>query len=361
MIARFKVLLPFTLSVPQGENLTSHESRHDAYVLKIYPPTQATLSAADFEPVSLSSVSLRSVLDRLRPVDVQQTTEIILMDGTPTVQANLLQLDFIKSEFDRRRPEKPLPHDQGDPSIQFVFVTLNNFLARVRTLTRASQLRPLNPDQAIWRLDYLDDEGKELPHDPSLVRRRLAAHVQFRVCGINTEVWSKIMSLMPAFTPYSWDSLLLDAEGLLPDVGVSIVVAYSALENFISWSLDHLASAANLPPGLWRWINDRNQWYQEPSVKEQYDRLLQVFTGKSLKDQPKLWEAFQNLQDARNSFVHEGKAVIGKNKLEVTPKLARQLVVEAQSVVAWVENLLLEAVRRPQLKTKIEFTLQLRP
>src|SRR5262249_10800817 len=86
---------------------------------------------------------------------------------------------------------------------------------------------------------------------------------------------------------------------------------------------------------------------------------LEVFTGKSLKRDRKLWEAFQNLRSARNSFSHGGKAVIGKgaSAKEVTPEKAAELVGAANAIVDWCETLLPAAVRRPLRSQSINFHL----
>ena len=63
-------------------------------------------------------------------------------------------------------------------------------------------------------------------------------------------------------------------------------------------------------PELWRWINQRGDWRREPTVEEQYDTLLKVLTGHTLKEDQDLWELFKHLKTARNSFVHEGMAKV---------------------------------------------------
>jgi hypothetical protein len=91
---------------------------------------------------------------------------------------------------------------------------------------------------------------------------------------------------------------------LLPEVGPALVLAVTALETLISATLNQLASSANLPSGLWEWINNRGDYRKEPSVEEQFDVLLRVLAGKSLRNQSDLWRGFKDLKEARNSFVH---------------------------------------------------------
>src|SRR2546430_5920135 len=214
----------------------------------------------------------------------------------------------------------------------------------------------LSPQMTFWRLDYLTDTEEELPLNPSVFRRRFGTPVSWRITGMNHHVWSKVRALPTDFTPQIWNNLLLDAEALLPDIGTSITVANAALETFISWCLDQLAPLANLPPELWEWINSRGDWYKEPSVNEQFDKLLRILTGKSLKVEVQLWEALQNLRKARNSFSHGGKPFIG-NK-EVTMELAYTLISRAKEIVDCVEALLPAVNRRPKLERLINFNFQ---
>ncbi len=357
MIARFRILLPFTFSVREGDDVAPFEFVKAPYRVKVYSPCQAAIDPS--ETKAISRVPVRQSLDGVRPADKQNATDAILMDGTPTIQANLLQVDFVKEDFDRRRQEEEgIPtYERGDPSIVLVFEVVNNFLTRMRALTRGGQIKPLGPNNTFWRLDYLTDNQEELPHDPKLRRRELAATVRFRTIGVNKHIWTSIEKLPADFRSATWDNLLLDAGELLPDVGPSIVVAYAALETFISWCIGHLARSANLPPGLWEWIEERDKdHYKQPSVSEGFDVLLRIFTNRSLKDEPRLWECFRNLQSARHSFVHEGRPMIGGE--EVSVKTATRMVSGASEVIDWVERLLPEASRRPRLDRKVEFSFQ---
>jgi hypothetical protein len=90
-----------------------------------------------------------------------------------------------------------------------------------------------------------------------------------------------------------------------------------------------------------------------------HDLLLRVMTGHSLKEEGRLWEAFQNLRSARNAFAHEGRAVLGG--VEVTPEKAAELIGHAKAIADWVERLLPVERKRPKLgrAVKIDVTFQL--
>src|SRR5215469_1401212 len=92
---------------------------------------------------------------------------------------------------------------------------------------------------------------------------------------------AKVASLPQNYEMQTWETLILDAEALLPDVRASVILAFSALETLITVALDYLVTATPTPPELWEWINKRG-WLKEPSVEEQYKDLLKILTNKSL-------------------------------------------------------------------------------
>lgn len=351
-------MLPFTFSVRQADGLTPYEYELPPYRVRIYPPCRAAVNPADLEAVS--PVPAFQVIEHIRPADKQEVITSILMDGAPTVQANLLQIDFLKPDFDRRRPESTAPEvleAHGDPSIVLAFKAANDVLGRVRTITEGTELRSVSPRTDFWRLDYLTDDEKELSADPKLFRRRMGMPYSWRICGINPAVWEALQALPADFQPPAWHTLLLDAEALLPRVGASIVLAYAALETLIEACLNQLAPLSNVPTPLWKWITERHGDDRlTPSVSEQFNELLLSLTGKSLKNENKLWEMLQNLRSARNSFLHEGRAVVGGK--QVTADYARALVAGAKGIANWVEVLLPPELRRPKLEKTTEFMLE---
>ena len=73
---------------------------------------------------------------------------------------------------------------------------------------------------------------------------------------------------------------------MLLDIGISIVLAATALEVFISHILNQLAEKKPdlVSPEIWNWFNDREWPLQNPVVKEQFGDLLKMLGGISLKD-----------------------------------------------------------------------------
>lgn len=340
MIARVYVLLPFSLSLKADDSFPPIATVFGAYTVKLYPPCSSAFDLAD------STVPIVQRGHQLRPADSPILSNSIVMAGSPTVQANLLHLEFYKDTFNRtRRPVQPLP-TEGDPSANTIEEVVNWFLLRLRTIIRGSDLRRVNLGLTPWRLRYLADDGAELPIDSALYREHHSWRVAIKANGVDLPTWTQLQALHPDFWPQPWDTLLLDAEAMLPEVGASIVLACTALEAFIRWLLDELATQHALSPALWRWVNKRSDRRQNPSVEERFDSLLVALAGTSLKDQKELWAAYLNLRKARNSFCHDGKAV-DLNHQAVDHVAAQKMVQQAADIVSWGEALLPAARRRP--------------
>src|SRR5262249_7249194 len=157
---------------------------------------------------------------------------------------------------------------------------INSFLIRLRHVARAGHIRPIDFPACSWRIQYLNDDGTELERDDKLFRSVGTLEVSFRWTALNTPVWEDVHRLPIEFEPLPWEELLLDAHNDLPRVGPAMVLAATALEVFIANILDALAARSPVPAELWNWLNERDDNYlRQPSVEEQYDTLLKVFTG----------------------------------------------------------------------------------
>lgn len=322
MLARLFAILPFNLTVPDGVEFNVYEYEIGGYRVRYFPP-------------------LRS-----EKITARDTPEQLKVNGIPTFQADTLRIDFHKDNFDRRT-EAPI-----DPPDHILRLAINSFLIRLRHVARAAQVRPVNFPLGTWRLQYLNDDETELEQKEGFVRGRGTLQVSFSWIALSKEVWDDIHNLKPDYEPRPWESLLLDATSELPSVGPAIVLAATALEVFISQLLDQLAVTNNTPPELWKWVNARSDRLREPSVEEQYDALLKFFTGHTLKEQKILWESFKNLKSARNSFVHEGVAMLGG--VEVTSEIAQKLITAASDVIALVKQWIPVELHWPEFKHVIQ-------
>jgi hypothetical protein len=268
--------------------------------------------------------------------------------ATP-IPADVLQIDVQRDDFDRRQelfnvdPSKdPLsPARALDPSLEYVLSIANDWLVRLRVVSRTGSYRPLDLAQAFMLVIFVNDDGTQLEPMPGLHRRIVWSPKTWTILGIDQRVWRAVDSLGWGHHALPAQVTLLDAFGLLPDVGPAVVLADIALEVRIAEVLDASVPSTGSSPALWQWITSRQPFFQQPSVKEEFDILLKALTGRSLKDRSDLWEAFGNLRDARNSYVHGGTPSIGKGASAsvVTVSRAQELLLKAQAIMDWLDSL----------------------
>jgi hypothetical protein len=256
----------------------------------------------------------------------------VKVDGAATIQADLIQIDFLKQEFDRSVASV------CDPSYEIIKRVLDWYILRLRHITRAACIRPIDFPMAKWRLVYLNDDESELKQEEGFVRARWGTLTAVNCIALTDTIWNSLHSLPPDYAPLPWESLLLDAAIPGTPHGNAIVLAATALEVFISNVLDRLAETRAKPDKLWECINNRPNYQSEPSVEEQYDKLLSILTGHSLKEDKKLWEAFTHLERARNSFVHQGVIRIGDVPTVVDSPAVATLISAAHQIITKVRG-----------------------
>ncbi|MFE6484104.1 hypothetical protein ACFVGN_14380 [Streptomyces sp. NPDC057757] len=310
---------------------------HLPYPCGLTPNDQLIPSGAAIESAS-----------KLDPISSNESAAEILVDGELAARCNALQIDFHKESFDRRRDVSPLA---ADPPVPLAFNLVNNWLSRLRLLALAPQVKPLEMQKTIWRLTYLGDDEQPLERDEELLRQIFSGVISFSAVGINAELWNAVGSLPWGYEPGATDTLLLDAAGSVEEIGPAIVLAFTALETRIGYALNLLSTMNGVSPAVWDWIQDRGDFRKAPSTIEKFDSLLKAMTRRSLKEELKLWEGFQNLRIARNSFAHDGKAVVGKSKQPVDRQEASRLISVAREIVDWIDGLLPESERRPKFDT----------
>jgi hypothetical protein len=330
MIARLFVLLPFHLTVPDGQQFPVHQAEDSGYGIHFYPPGRS---------------------ENAPPLTDE---EKITIDGVTAFQADALRIDFRKESFDR------CAGTHIDPPEDVIDGAINFFLTRLRHVARAGQVRPVRFPLITWRMRYLNDDESELKEEAGLVRGRGTKSFSASFIALTNKIWTDVFNLPPDYEPPPWESLLLDATVEMPSIGPALVLAATALEVFISRVLDRLAPTKVIPPELWHWINERGggPLRKEPSPVEQYDALLKLLTGHSLKDEPLLWEAFKNLKDARNAFVHEGIAKIGQTP--VSTESANKLIASASDIIAKIREWLPNELHWPEFKYDLTVEIQKR-
>jgi len=324
MRARVHALLPFKLTVPEGSQFTSEPYDIDGYTVIDRPPQKS---------------------DRIWTVDADTT--FVTVNGVKAFDADVLVVDFHKEEFNRARNSQLDKERTNDPSHEIINETLNNQLRRIRYAGREFAVQPIEFPSCGGQLEYTDDDGNELPEQPGLVRKILSRNFSFSFNLCTSEVWSNAQSLPPNFQPPTWDDIRLDAQHALPHIGTAIVLSAVALETFINQIVENLGSKNTDPPGVWAYVTNRSDWYQLPSVEDNFDTMLKLFTGHSLKDEPDLWLAFTEIKNARSQFVHHGVARIGKKGPIVTLPKATNLVGMMNQIIDKVRTWLPEEMRWP--------------
>jgi len=322
MIARVGVLLTYSINVYEGQKFDINPYIEEGYEVRIFPPIKS-----------------KSV----KKQDAFLSGNVSSFGGVPLFQADVIQIDFVKERFDRRK-------DIFDPPSELIERVINGFLTKLRFVTREHQIKPVRLILNAITIHYLNDDGAELPNEKELIRyRALGPELRFKPYAVlNSQIWEDVNRLPPDFVPPEWDCLLLDAIYLLPEIGPAIILAMTALEVFISKILNSLAEKNSIPQELWAWINNRDWWLKEPAVEEQFDVLLRNLADISLKTNNDLWEAFSHLRRARNSFVHDGVAKLGSQALHQAD--AYRLVKAAGDIIEYVRERLPEEMRWPQLQ-----------
>ena len=322
MIAKVNIQIPFSVSIPENETFNIYSYNYMGYDVRIYP------------------------LARSEHADKHSDSENITINGIKSFNADTLQINFLKTEFDRSRG------GEFDPSIKIIEDVANDFLKRLRYVTNAPQIKSLDIKSTNMYTSYLNDDESELPKDKDLVKGRGTQKYYLQIVALNKEVWTDVHSLNPFQILPTWKHLLLDANVILPDVGPSVVLVLTALEVFISKTLDEMAAFKNVNNDLWQWINDRNFFLKEPSLEEQFDFLSRHLIGKSIKENSKLWEAFKDIQKARNSFAHGGVAKI-QDKI-VDEAKARDFIIKAYEIINYIKDSLPKELFWPEFKHDIK-------
>jgi hypothetical protein len=325
MLAVLHIAVPFTMIVPLHVQFNLYAASIDGYEVTFDVPkssgTPATLESPDY----------------------------VLLNEMPAYMADVLEVRCRSDSFDRR------VETEIDPPKTTIAAVVGSFLERLKFVVRAPQVRLVEFPLCRWHLRYLSDDGSELVEEEGFVRGRGAAQFSFGFVALHPNVWDSTHSLPHEYKVEPWHSLLVDARGALPHVGTAVVLAATALEVFIGAVLTRLASESTVPKELWGWITDRGDWQKEPSVEEQFSVLLHVLCGHSLKEDEGLWEAFKNLRTARNSFVHEGRAMLGKQPLQADRAAA--LIDKADQLLVRVREWLPEHMRWPVYAHAVQVTV----
>jgi hypothetical protein len=326
MLARLSVQLPFALSVPEGESFAIYEYELDGYQVRSMPPQRSSLA------------------DRYSDADE------VHLDERKAFNADVAIFEFRKEVINRRRDT------EMEPSHELMSKVLNDFLMRLRFVTKSSLVKLLPFPQVTWRVDYLADDGSALPVEEGLSPGRGGMKYDFPFTALNSQIWEAVHTLEPFQPLPGWRNLLLEALEVLPNIGPSIVLTFTALEVFVSRLHDDLAERGRTDKKLWAWLTDRkNSGARAPRIEERFDFLNDLLLGKSLKSDHRLWEQFQKLRKARNAFAHGGTATIEGQP--VTEEQAKAFIHSAGEIIEFMKRELPEDMLWPDFNFEIKLTV----
>ena len=327
MIAKLAVAVPFTMILPDGTPFETFTYEDGDCKVVILPPGKSDVPIHGDVP------------------------EGVTIANAPAFAGNSLHFEFSKPSFNLDATGTP------EPTNEVLARAVVELVARVRYVTRGFQAYTKFPN-ATWRLEYFNDDGS--PYEPKKgeIRARAGRAMSWSFIAVTPEVWRLAHSLPDDWQPSTWDDILLDAFAAMPKIGTAVVLGATALEVFIAEVMEKLSKHASFPPLLWGWINDRGDWQKEPSPEEQFDQLLEYFTGHSLKSEKELWEAFKNLKNARNKFVHYGVPMVGGKALSELE--AMRLLQKADEIIEWTRKKVPEPIRWEAPRTTADVQFQVR-
>jgi hypothetical protein len=321
------------------------------YRFEVHKPYKSQVTAADRD--FAEGHPLVEVTHRLAAADPQPTP--VKLDGEPATLADALRVDIF-GPLTREPGEGEVGADGvpvEEPAIGMAFAAAERAFQLMRVLAQAPSIRPLSPADCVWILYYVEDDGTPVDPAPPLIRRRLKG--RFTVPSMplirDAALWSAVIDVPDDYEIPPWETLLLDARNLLPEIGPALVLATSAIEARTDDALEQLArSKGENVAALWSWISQRDQYWRRPAFAERLSDMLLALGARSVKEDAALWEGFQNLRNARNDYVHRGVALLGGQP--VTLDKANQLIQNARLTIDWIEEQLPATRRRPRFEGK---------
>ncbi|MFA5089073.1 MAG: hypothetical protein WC552_08605 [Candidatus Omnitrophota bacterium] len=321
MLARVQIPLPFNILVEFNQQFVVPSQEKYGYKILLLPPLRDPTIASNREPT------------------------LFKMNEKDAMLCNTIIIHFFKSEFNRPLFQNKEKSEISDPSAELINEILNYFLLKLRWVTDAPKIHPIDVKRTGWRVDYYKDDMTPLSPD-----NKIHGDIKYAFEGnypkINYEIWMETVYSTHVPGQRNWEDFVLDAYDVLPQVGLSIMLANIALEMFIPNILNQLAQKNGFPNIM---------WYKDPSIEDQYDTLLRILSGHSLKEENQLWEAFKNLRTARNNYVHEGIACI-KNK-QLTEKQTIELLQKMDMIFLKIREWLPEKMQW-ELPKKREFKIE---
>lgn len=319
MIARVAVHIPESLWLQESAQFKPFVAEYNSERVMVYPPLQCPF---EVRPDEDGNFNVNDVYCMLTPVQRERVYPFVRMNGEYVKHANLLQLDFIRADFNRNAG------GEQDPRRDLIEAVVTNIVARLRYTIGAPTFREFKLLDTFWTVRYLDNEGLDLPEEKGRVRGRVNTPFRFRFTGLDLHSWEATQSLSVDFQPQLWERLFLDAQFLLPEVGPALTLAIAAIET---------AADAMIHDRLRGYLKKADALITKNRLGQRLDHVAKQLTGVSLKDEPNaLWDAFDRLRRARNAAAHEGVPVI--DGAVVDDQVALKMILAIRPVLDWIET-----------------------
>lgn len=166
---------------------------------------------------------------------------------------------------------------------------------------------------------------------------------------VTPDSWAELKAVQGSQVT-TWDTLLLDAYNLLPEVGPALVLGLAAVETAATAACSHLAGL-QAPAALWAGLG------RGLRVGDLLGRALTALGRQPLSaDDPSLWDRFLALRTGRNSFCHEGSPHDHRGA-PIFPRQAGDLVHAADDILLWLEAHLPVEHHRPRTAVTVRASL----
>jgi hypothetical protein len=219
MVAKFSILLPFEFLRNHDVDLPPWTLERGECRVEVLAPVQSAARSAN---IAYGDITPQNIRDLVRPSATASPSDQIFMNHSSTVVVDLLQVLVTKNgDFNRER-DALINSIETAPPFALAIQIANEFLSRFRMLTGDFRTKNLIPERTLAVLEYLGDDGQPLANDPTKPKGAAIHYGQMRLNPLPPHVWDAVR-ITTATDGRAWDGLLLDAVGLLPDIGPALV------------------------------------------------------------------------------------------------------------------------------------------
>jgi len=169
MLARVHIQLPYSLIVPKDEKYNVYAYEKNGYIVKVYMP------------------------ERSERADSYSEADEVTIDDKESINVDVLRIDYQKDDFERKKVNLEERNLVSDPPADLIKDTANDFLARLRYVTGGSKIKLLHFPSLNWNLQYLNDDGSELPEEKEYIRGRGGRKFEYSYVAVNSEVVKHVL------------------------------------------------------------------------------------------------------------------------------------------------------------------------